>query len=165
MKETIVNLYRFQLNYLKRLIDNIPEERLYLSNASGVNSPGWILGHIAVEAEDVLLYLDEPFLKLPEKWFVWFRNGSKGVADVAGEELPSKSELMEAIDRRYSVLEGEYLNLSDHSRVGAHPSEFMKNILPDLDSWFAHHLVTHIAVHTGNISVWKKVMGIEVGGY
>jgi hypothetical protein len=41
----------------------------------------------------------------------------------------------------------------------------LKEVFPTLDSWFAHHLTTHIAVHCGNIVVWQKMIGLDADGF
>lgn len=163
MTSTTLALYQFQYNYLLKLVDNISEEQLFSKQSEGYNSAGWILGHICVEAEDVFHYLNIDYPKVPEPWFDWFRNGFGKLDTLA--DLPAKSELLDSLHQRYSLLAGHYAQLSDTARQAPHPSQFMKSLLPDVDSWFAHHLVTHIAVHCGNIVVWKKLLGLEVGGY
>ena len=162
MKETIAALYKFQLNYLEKLVANIPEERLYEKQLDGFNSAGWILGHIYVEAEDLLKHLEIPY-KENTDWVSYFQN-TRGKIDRL-ENLPSKALLLEKIKRRYNALLKVYNELSDAQRKGAHPSPLIKGMLPNLDAWFAHHLTTHISIHCGNLVVWKKVIGIEINGY
>lgn len=159
---TISSLFHFQLDYLFKLAKNIPEEQLYERQLMGINSGGWILGHIYVESEDVLSYLNIEFEK-NEYWNSLFRN-TTGVIKTL-DDLPTKQELVSALEKRYKELHSVYLNLSDEQRESSHPSVLIKDMLPDLDSWFAHHLTTHISIHCGNLTTWKKVVGIEVNGY
>lgn len=163
MKETIISLYDFQLLYLKKLVDNIPEDRLYEKQLEGYNSAGWLLGHLCVEADDLFIYLNLPYTTLDPQWYDWFKNSTGKITDV--KNLPSKRILLDTLEERYSLLSTKYLQLTENERKSAHPSNMLKKIFPNLDSWFAHHLTTHIAIHCGNIAVWKKVLRMEVDGF
>ncbi|MEM6321865.1 MAG: DinB family protein [Bacteroidota bacterium] len=165
MKETTVELMNFQLRYLNQLVENIPDERLYEKQLEGFNSAGWILGHICVEADDVISRLasNGAFGELPPTWQKWFRNAWGKIEELEG--LPAKEELVNTLNRRYEALGKAYLKLSDDQRMAEHPSKFLRDILTTTDAWFAHHLTTHIAMHCGNIVVWKKLIGLPVNGF
>lgn len=165
IKNTVVELLNFQLLYLNRLIENIPNERLYEKQLEGFNSAGWILGHICIEGEDLIRQLSTKatFEKLDFNWGKWFRN-STGKIDTLSD-LPSKEVLLNTLNRRYKKLGDAYANLSTLQRNGQHPSSSLNKVLTTFDAWFAHHLTTHIAMHCGNIVVWKKLIGLEVNGF
>lgn len=160
---TVLELANFQLHYLKKIVENIPNEQLYERQLAGFNSAGWVLGHLCVEAEDVFDFLNVNYPKVPENWHVWFRNTTGKVESLEG--LPSKEELLKVLDDRYAQLLTIYKFMTDEERQREHPSELLIDVVSSLDAWFAHHITTHIAIHCGNISVWKKLIGLEVGGY
>jgi len=162
---TVLELLGLQLLYLKRLVENIPNERLYEKQLEGFNSAGWILGHICVEADDLINQLADKkaFKKLDEDWIKWFRN-TTGKIDTLSN-LPNKEVLLNTLNRRYSILGEVYTNLSKTQREGKHPSHILRDIFTTFDAWFAHHLTTHIAMHCGNIVVWKKMIGLKVNGF
>ncbi len=162
MKETVVELYRFQLLYLERLMENIPDDLLFKKQDEGFNSPGWILGHLVVEAEDVFRDLGIRNKNNP-KWETYFKNTSGKIDSVSA--LPSKNELIDLVKIRYNLLAEKYAQLTEEQRAAMHPSSFLKEIYSTYDAWFAHHLTTHLAIHCGNIVVWKKIIGIEANGY
>ncbi len=58
-----------------------------------------------------------------------------------------------------------YREMPDAERQKGHPSTIIRDRLPDLDAWVAHHLTTHLSIHCGNLATWKKIVGIEVDGY
>ena len=163
MQNTVTELFKFQELYLEQLMGNVPEERLYEKQLKGFNSAGWILGHLCVEVEDVFDYLKTPYYKVDESWTTWFKNAEKGITTL--DNLPTKSELMHVFQIRYEELCKVYEGFNSRDRFSGHPSKFLENHLPNLDAWVAHHLTTHIAIHCGNIAVWKKVIGLHVGGY
>lgn len=161
--DLVIATYRFNLNYLKRLCENISEEKLFEKQLDGFNSAGWILGHIAVEAEDVIQHLAIDAPPVPQQWVKWFRVGSGKVNSLEG--LPTKIELLSLMEARYEALAKAYSTLTDEQKSGPHPSQFLKSVYTNLDQWYAHHLTSHIAIHCGNLVVWKKLIGLEVGGY
>lgn len=164
MKQTIKELYQFQLLYLTKITANIPEERLYEKQTEGYNSAGWLLGHIIVEAEDVFRYLKVTNFSLPDpRWEQWFKNATGNLVEEKG--LPTKEMLLEELTKRYNFLMNEYMKMEDNELKEKHPSEFLTNIYTSVDAWFVHHLVTHIAIHCGNITTWKKIIGLEVQGF
>lgn len=162
MTSTITSLARFQLNYLKKLVANIPDDRLYEKQLDGYNSAGWILGHIYVEADDVLNFLNIPY-EQNDLWKSLFYNTAGRLQSL--DNVPEKGELVEKLYERYDQLIDVYENLSTEQRSAPHPSKMVKDILPNVDAWFAHHITTHISIHCGNLVVWKKMIGLEVGGY
>ena len=164
-KNTVVELLNFQLMYLNRLVENIPDERLYEKQLEGYNSAGWILGHICIEGEDLIRQLPRKtiFEKLDSNWEKWFRNSTGKITTIT--DLPNKEMLINTLNSRYKLLGAAYADLTIAKRNGNHPSNLLKEVLTTFDAWFAHHLTTHIAMHCGNIVVWKKMIGLEVNGF
>jgi hypothetical protein len=87
-ESTIIELYEFQFNYLKKIVENIPNDRLYELQLEGYNSAGWILGHLCVEAEDPLSSLAINYEKINENWHTWFQNTTSNIPSL--EKLPTK---------------------------------------------------------------------------
>ena len=162
MDHSIEALFRFQMEYLKKIVNNIPEEQLYALQLEGFNSAGWILGHLFVEVQDVFDFLAIKY-QSNDTWNALFRNTTGRIQNL--ENLPSKETLLNAIYDRYEQLLLIYRQLEESERSGPHPSRLIKNLLPNLDAWIAHHLTTHIAVHCGNLVVWKKMIGLAVDGF
>lgn len=162
MSSTIVSLFRFQEKYLFKLLENVSEEDLYKKQLEGFNSAGWILGHFCVEAEDVLKYYQISYQEQRD-WVSLFQNTRGKISSL--DKLPSKEELLVSFKERYDLLCVKFDSLSPEELKQAHPSTFMRDFLPDIESWYAHHLTTHISLHIGNLVVWKKMIGLEVGGY
>ena len=160
---TIIELYHFQFNYLIRLINNIPEDRIYEKQLKGVNTAGWVLGHLCVEAEDPLNYLAIDYPQLNEQWKIWFGNSIGKIESLEG--LPTKKGLLTVLELRYQLLITTYSSLTLEQKVSPNPSQLLKGSFSSFDTWFAHHITTHISIHCGNLVVWKKIIGLDVEGY
>ncbi len=162
MMNTIEALYHFNMSYLLRLVENISDEQLYEKQLEGLNSAGWILGHLFVEGQDILDFYKIEHTTSPE-WNQYFRYGSGKITSL--ENLPKKEEMIDKIKVRYQLLLEVYLNLSKEQREAKHPSQLLAKTYQNMDAWFAHHFTNHIAIHCGNITVWKKMIGIPINGY
>lgn len=163
MKNTIKELYEFQKIYLIKILENIPEDKLFFNQEKGINSPGWILGHLIVEIEDIAEFLKIELKPIPNSWKEIFKGGQPWKFEFQNE-LPKKTELIESFITNYDYLLNEYLNLSEEIRQKKHPSKMFAQLYTNVDAWFAHHIITHFAVHSGNITMWKKMNAINVEG-
>lgn len=164
MTNTIKELYHFQKYYLLKILANIPNEELYLQQENGISSPGWVLGHLIVEVEDIIQHLKINTETLPLNWIESFK-GNKNWMNRPLKELPNKDLLIRIFETRYDILINEYLNLNEAIRKEKHPSKLFSGIYSNIDSWFVHHLITHLAIHSGNITVWKQARGMKVEGF
>ena len=162
-QSTIIELYEFQFNYLKKIVENIPNDRLYELQLDGYNSAGWILGHLCVEAEDPLSSLAINYQQVNENWLTWFRNTTANISSL--DNLPTKEDLLKVLEYRYQFLADSYTSLTIEESNQPNTSTMLKKIFTSYDSWFAHHIVTHLAVHCGNLATWEKMIGLEVCGY
>ena len=164
MHKTIKELYHFQKTYLKQIVQNIPENHLYDQQIEGFNSAGWILGHLIVESEDVFNYLKIETVKIPSQWRKYFKRNSKSNLYEL-ENLPVKAELVKLFELRYDQLLDVYLDLTNEERNAMHPSEMLSSFYSNVDAWFVHHLINHVAIHCGNITTWKRMIGLETNGF
>ena len=83
---------------------------------------------------------------------------------MADDTTPNPSQL-EVFDVLYPELCRVYRDMTPSERQRGHPSTIIRDRLPDLDAWVAHHIATHLSVHCGNLATWKRIVGIEVNGY
>ena len=161
---TIKELYNLQKLYFLKILANIPNEELFDGQENGISSPGWVLGHLVVELEDIINHLRLSVEPLPNYWLESFK-GAKNWNNRPLKELPKKRLLIKLFETRYDILMNEYLKLDDAVRKEKHPSKMFSDIYSNIDSWFAHHLITHLAIHSGNITVWKQSKGMKVDGF
>ncbi len=162
-KESILSLFDFERAYLLRMMDNIPEELLYAKQNEGFNSAGWLMGHLCVEIQDVLDHFNLDYPKWSGSIDTAFRMGISGELDLSIKQ--KKNEILDVFETRYNLARQLYIDTDSEKLEGPHPSAFLGDLVPDLDAWFIHHLVPHLAIHAGNLSVWKKLVGLEVNGY
>ncbi len=158
MFEREIILNRFVLRYLERLVADIKEPLLYDAPDAAVNTPGWCLGHLAVECDQALMHLGRP-RHSPEGWDTRFLMGTTP-SDARRQEAPSKTVLLETVRASYAALR-EAVRETDPVFFDAPcHSAFLQSVLPREADWYAHMLTTHVAMHAGNIALWRRVMGL-----
>jgi hypothetical protein len=155
MDKDIEHLFNFQMKYVLGLVENIPQELVYEKQGE-FNSAGWVLGHLCVEGVDALVKIAGDY-PLDKSWLSLF--SYKGELKSGAEEnLPDLKSLTADFESIYKALWEQAITLDKQALSLAPQSELLQNIFPTTSSWLAHHLTTHIAIHAGNLSVWKNCL-------
>jgi len=153
----ITNSYCFALNYLRRMVVDVPDERMTEQAGGVVNHPAWVIGHLAFSCQKLA---GEMGLHawLMDNWEKRFGTGS--VPTVERKQYPSKTELLEILaDAQRRVLD----------RLRAVGEEGLKKPLPDvhhrvlfptLGHAILHILTVHAALHVGQVTVWRRAVGL-----
>jgi DinB superfamily len=90
----ILRSYARTLDYLRRLVADVPEDRLTLQPAGVVNHPAWIIGHLTYSCQAIGEELGlAPWL--PADWARRFGAGSVPVETRTA--YPSKHDLLNAL--------------------------------------------------------------------
>ena len=163
MQQDIISLFEFQKSYLLKTVANISDEIAYAKQGQGINSAGWVLGHLCAEGVDVLMKLGAQDMAYSVDWLGLF--GSDASPLDLQADLPSLSQAVHDFNDIYERVIAAYCALPAHAFEDGPPSILLKDHLPNKHVWLLHHITTHIAVHIGNLVVWKKLNGLEIGGY
>ena len=150
-------LYRFNLNMGQRLAADVRPDQLALEHASGVHSPLWVLGHLAV-ATDYAAQILGLERALPRRWHACFGPGSPSLPEKA--HRPEKDQLVQAfVGGHERVLAA--VAVADESRlVAPHDVAFLAGTpIETLADLLAHLMTTHEAFHLGQLSSWRRTMG------
>ncbi len=157
MNEYFRTLYAFNHGYCKNLLADIGEEEMLLQPAEGVNSPAWLLGHLALCTDFALGVLGQE-KRLSAEWMTNFGPGSSPTP--ANQPFPEKQPLWDAYATGHEAVEEatrgpiapEYLS-------AANPVEFLQPVLPTAGDLLAHLMTTHESSHLGHLSNWRRQMG------
>ncbi|MDH4070222.1 MAG: DinB family protein [Ignavibacteria bacterium] len=155
-------LSRFIRRYLALLVADIPDSDLYGLQEQGINSPGWCLGHVAVETDAAYRHLWSEGI-VPDEWYRLFYFTSPPLK--VTPELPGKNNLTDALENIFTILkpamEGKPEDFWDQE---CH-SSFLREDLPTEGDWYQHILTTHPAMHAGNIATWRRIRGFGPASY
>jgi len=156
MNDTLRTLYAFNLGYCERLMEDISEDDLLTVPSSGVNHPGWLLGHLAV-CTDYAMQSFGKEKRFPEEWHAMFGPGSQPASQ--GSEHPSKEELTKALREGHAAVVEASQGFSPEQLTAPNPIKFLRESLPTVADLVAHLMATHEASHIGHLSNWRRQMG------
>jgi hypothetical protein len=89
------------LEYGKKLLAGIPDERMCVQPAPGMNHAAWVIGHLTYVADSMIKVWDQS-PTMPREWVELFNLASKPSDDRS--RYPSKAELDGAYEKAYARL-------------------------------------------------------------
>lgn len=152
---------RWVLAYARALAD-VPDALWARPGPTGLeNHAAWTLGHIVsgidMTAEDVGLERD-----LPEGWQDLFERRGPGdprLPDADASRYPPRQVLMNELERQVERV--------DRALAAAKATDLAERIewrfdgsLPTLGDAIAFMLVTHVAMHLGQLAAWRRHHGL-----
>lgn len=156
MKESVLRVAGFVLEYTRRLADGIPEEQMVDQPAPGLNTPAWILGHLAIAYDFGLAQVGGQFTLPPE----WLKAYGPGSSPVVPEPRHSKAELLATGERLHAALLDAVRSASDEFLAQPHNFDPMKQATPTRGDFLVHLLTTHPVSHLGQLSAWRRLKGM-----
>jgi hypothetical protein len=151
--------YAWVLDYARKLADGIAEADMAVQPAPGMNTPLWILGHLAIVADYAAKLLGEP-RECPRPWHVAFGPGSK--PDTVPEPAPTKAELLAALESQHARISAAAARVDAERLRQPHPFELapLKAAFPTVGELLTHMMTTHPAMHLGQLSAWRRLRGL-----
>ena len=157
MFETEIKINRFLMQYCRMLTGDVPDERFAEQPIPGVNHPAWIVGHLAVSTDSANALLGGQKV-LSEKWGRLFGRGSKLCSSRA--EYPAKDELLQAVEAGFQRACEIAATVSSECTARPNPNPILKESLPTAGDAFAFVLTSHFAAHLGQLSAWRRMIGL-----
>jgi uncharacterized damage-inducible protein DinB len=158
MPHELVRLYAFTLAMCEALMADITQEEMEHQPAPGVNTPAWILGHLAICTDFALVFLGQP-MRLPKSWHEEF--GPQSSPLPKNPPYPSREELLTALRTGHAAVVAALPSADAKTLAEPNPLElaFLKKTLPTKRDLLAHLLSTHEAAHLGHLSNWRRQTG------
>ena len=157
MFERESKLCAFAVSYCQKLVQDIPEEKLAIQPAPGMNHPAWVLGHLAIVGDMGLRMLGQP-MQCPREWRRLFGAGSTPVTDRAA--YPSRDELLQSIQTIYPTLAAAARESPASITEVPHTAPFFREELPLVGDLVGHLMTVHFAMHLGQVSAWRRTQGL-----
>jgi DinB superfamily len=155
--DPIVRAWNLNLAYAKRLVADIPDDRMAFQPAAGMNHPAWVLGHLACTA-DVLGAMLGSQPVCPPEWHPLFDWNSSPSADAT--LYPSKQTLLAALEAGHERLASALPGLPSTRWTEPTPTEAIRAILPTLGDCCVFIMAAHENIHLGQLSAWRRVQGM-----
>jgi len=152
---------RMGISYGNKLCVDIPADKFGHMPMKGVNTALFNMGHLAIYADKCLRMIAREDLAHPDdaKWEALFKNGSPCLEQDG--RYPNKDEIMKRFDQRYTVVADALPSVSDDLFSKPNPmGGRMTEILPTLGAAVMFMCGSHIQMHLGQVSAWRRVMGM-----
>lgn len=157
MLDREITLCQFALKYCHRLVDDVADASFTTQPMAGVPHPAWVVGHLAIAADAVLGCLGEKPV-CPQEWWRNFGPGSVVQPDRAA--YPSKAELVDAVDRGFGGVVEAAGRAAPELLAKPQNLKFYREECPTVGDLVAHLMTTHAFLHLGQLSVWRRMMGL-----
>jgi hypothetical protein len=145
------------LDYAKRLVADLDDDRMSAQPAPGMNHAAWVLGHLAWTCDFTGQVLGLPET-LDATWTERFNNESRPAADRA--LYPPKGELVATLEAAHARLDEALRAAPSDVLTQPLPLEQYRSFFPTVGDALFYMLTSHEAVHLGQLSAWRRVLGL-----
>ena len=157
MIDYIVQASAINLDYAKKLMADIADDKMCVQPSPGVNHAAWVLGHLAFVFDSMIRVFDQKST-MPPEWTELFNLASKPSGDRA--RYPSKAALMETYEATYRRLADAVRAAPPESFAREFPNPKLRPMLPTVGVAMVHILATHHGLHLGQLSAWRRMQGL-----
>jgi hypothetical protein len=153
----ILKSYAMVLDYARRMLADVDDDKFFAQPVEGMNHPAWIIGHLVYSCQMIGGELGvSPWL--PERWIQLFATGSAPVGDKSA--YPDRSSLMQALDDGQKRLTTKLSGMSEEDLRVPLPDEKSRKTFPTLEHAVLHILTVHTSIHVGQLATWRRAMGL-----
>ncbi len=157
----VLHSFAYCLEYLREQVADVAAPDMVAQPNGIMNHPAWVIGHLthACQLLGGAIGLS-PWL--PNDWAKRFGTGSVPVADASLYET-QKSLLAMLGDARVRITKA--VDQIDDAHLDApFPDESYVQVFPTIRHALTQVLVGHTANHIGQVSVWRRAMGLPPMG-
>jgi hypothetical protein len=126
------------------------------------NHPAFVYGHLSLYPAKLLQMLgqDTAHVAVPPAYDELFASGKPCQHDPEGKIYPPMNEITGHFTRSYTALVEQLKTLPDtaFSAPNTHPR--LKDMFPDMSGMSMFMLTSHIMLHLGQISAWRRFHGL-----
>ncbi len=154
--------------YAKRLLVGVPVDRFARFAAPGgqtieSNHPAFVLGHLSLYPLNVvrLLGQDTSSVQPSERFAKLFSKDAKCQDDIHGILYPSMNEIVDTFTKNYETAITVVRDATDAQLIADNPSDSpLKQLCPTLGAMLNFYLTSHVAMHLGQFSTWRRMEGL-----
>ncbi|MEW5979290.1 MAG: DinB family protein [Acidobacteriota bacterium] len=159
--EAVLHSFAYCFDFLCEQVADVAEADMAAQPQGIRNHPAWVIGHLTVTCQKLggVIGVTE---WLPEDWVRRFDTGSMPVADVGRYESKDKAL---AMLRQAQLRITQAVEQLDSARLDEpFPDESYRDVFPSIRHALTQVLVAHSANHIGQLSVWRRAMGLPPMG-
>lgn len=159
MIEEIINNLELRMDDLARLINDLDDEQMVCCPVAGMNHAKWELGHIVYSFQAIGGEMGVSTW-LSEEWCDLFGQGSCLQNDPS--VYPGKQKLVAALDDGKKRMIQRLQSLVDDDLSRPLPDTRYRQIFPTLGHAVLNTLVSHLSLHVGRLSNWRRAMKLSL---
>ena len=122
-----------------------------------MNHPAWIVGHLTYSLQAIGGEIGlTPWL--PATWGTLFGTGT--MLTTESGSYPSKTELLQRFAVARRRISDRLAEMTESDLSEPLPDERHRAVFPTVRSALLHTLTVHAATHVGQLSAWRRAMGL-----
>lgn len=149
--------FAYALDFLREQVADVPPADMVAQPHGIRNHPAWAIGHLTHSCEQLAGVIGVPAW-LPEAWAALFGTGSIPAADARRYE--PKDEALAILRDAQSRITRAVAELEDDRLDAPFPDEAYRAVFPTVRHALTQVLVGHTAHHVGQLTVWRRAMGL-----
>ncbi|MCY4026136.1 MAG: DinB family protein [Acidobacteria bacterium] len=155
MLEHALFTYRFNLGHIESLVKDLTDDQMVSQPNGVINHPAWTLRHLASSSNFLAKTLGLESTT-PAEWDAPSPDGPSGDA----AQYPSKAELLAALKAQHERV-AEAVAAADPEFLAKDSDEQMRSYFPKVGDLVDYMLTAHEGTHIGQISAWRRAMGLK----
>jgi uncharacterized damage-inducible protein DinB len=157
MREQLCQAAAINVDYARRLVEDIPEDQMAAQPAPGMNHAAWVLGHLTYVFDSMMVvWREKP--SMSAEWKALFNVPSQPLPE--RDKYPSKAELWDAYQKAYKRIVDVVTTASDEDLNREFPNPRLRAAMPTVGTAMIHILTSHQGQHLGQLSAWRRAQGL-----
>ncbi|HZU35634.1 MAG TPA: DinB family protein [Gemmataceae bacterium] len=158
MLELALPIYKLNLTYAQKLVADVPDEQFCAQPVSGrvLNHPAFVLGHLAWVSKRALGYVAQGAPSDVEGADLF---GMGAVPQADRSRYPSKERLLGDLETAHAALAAA-VSKARPEVLQQPAAERIRARFPTVEHLLLHMLTSHEATHLGQLSAWRRALGL-----
>jgi uncharacterized damage-inducible protein DinB len=158
MLDLALPVFNFNLGYAQKLVADVADDQMCAQPVEGrvMNHAAFTIGHLAWATDLALGMLGQTPAGAAE-WKELFGMGAKPLADRS--KYPAKAALLKALEEAHVRLAAAVAKASPEALAQPAP-ERMRGRFPTMGHTLLALMTSHEASHLGQLSAWRRAMGL-----
>lgn len=157
----VLHSFAYCLDFLREQVADVDAADMVAQPNSIINHPAWVIGHLIYTCQMLGGAIGLPQW-LPSDWAMRFGTGSVVVADASLYE--TKNNALAMLGDAQSRITQTVDHLNDADLDEPFPDQSYRVVFPTIRHAITQVLVGHTANHIGQVTVWRRAMGLPSMG-
>ena len=153
--------FGYSLDFLSDQVADVADVDMVVIPAGSTNHPAWAIGHLTFVLQMIGGVIGNP-MSLDESWTARFGPGSTPAQDASVYE--SKKVALRILTEARERIVDTVSRLKDEELDQRFPDPEYIDVFPTIRHALTQVLVGHTAFHVGQVSAWRRAMGLSSMG-